>query len=82
MPVAGVHEDEVSQRLALKIALVNATLTSRRPCSSMCGSRSALRAGAAARDILAAKQGIPAAILIQNLLLLAKLGLVKNVDPA
>ena len=76
-----MHEDEVLQRLALKIALVNATpdLSSALLLDVW---KQVGPQGAAARDILAAKQGMPAAVLIQSLLLLAKLGLVKIVDPA
>jgi glycosyltransferase involved in cell wall biosynthesis len=80
MPVAGIDEQEVSERLVLKLALVNIS-----PDISSAflldlwkqvGSE-----GATVRSMLAAQGKPSAALTIRGLLWLAKLGLLRILDP-
>ncbi len=81
MPVPGMDEQEASERLALKLSLVNVSpdITSAFLLDLW---RQVGGEGLTIRNMLAAQRGSSAALTIRGLLWLAKLGLLRLVDPA
>ncbi|MBL0403021.1 glycosyltransferase family 4 protein [Microvirga aerilata] len=81
MPMPGMHEQEASDRLALKLSLVNVS-----PDISSAFLLDLWRQvggeGLTIRNMLAAQGGSSAALTVRGLLWLAKLGLLHLVDPA